>query len=146
MSPYLRPDADALVGNFANELGATSNLYESIDESSPSDSDYVISPADPSQEPYVCELSSVDDPEVGTGHIIRYRYQKNLASGDQVDMTAELRESYVSEASKGSLIKSWTHTDIGSSAVTAEQTLSTTEANSITSYSSLSLRFVFNAP
>ena len=43
MTQYARPDADSVAGSWVNESGSGSNLYQSIDESTPSDSDYCIS-------------------------------------------------------------------------------------------------------
>ena len=43
MTQYARPDSDVSDGSFLNASGNNTNLYQSIDESSASDSDYVIS-------------------------------------------------------------------------------------------------------
>ena len=144
MSPYARPDTDTHVGNYEDEAAGTTDIYESIDETSPSDVDYIISPAAPSSEPYVCALSTVTDPKIGTGHVIRFRYAKSLALGNQIDLVVQLRQGYVSEGSLGTLIKAWTYTDISDTLTTAEETLSEGEADAITNYSDLFLRFVFN--
>jgi hypothetical protein len=146
MSPFARPNADAHVGNFEDQAAGTTDIYQSIDEDTPSDSDYIVSPSEPSSEPYVCGLSTVTDPEAATGHIVRYRYAKNVTGGNQIDLSVELREGYVSEVSQGTLIASWAHTDISATAVTQAQTLSASEANAITDYADLFLRFVFDEP
>ena len=43
MTQYARPDSDVSDGSFLNASGNNTNLYQSIDESTASDSDYVIS-------------------------------------------------------------------------------------------------------
>ena len=146
MTQYLRPNADTYIGNYEDQAAGTTNIYQSIDEVSPSDADYVISPVSPSSEIYVCGLSTAADPESPANHVVRYRYAKSTASGDQIDLVVQLREGYVDEGTPGTLIASWSHTDVSATAATAEQTLSSGEANSITDYSDLFLRFVFNAP
>ncbi len=146
MTQYLRPDADTYIGNYEDQAAGTSDIFEAIDEVSPSDADYIISPETPSNEVYTCALSSVEDPLSSANHVVKYRYRKNNPTGDQIDLVVELREGYVNEGSPGTLIKGWTHTDIGDTAATATQTLSAGEAASITDYSDLFLRFDFNRP
>ena len=41
----LVPDADQALGFWEDELGATTDVFQSIDEDTPNDSDYIISPA-----------------------------------------------------------------------------------------------------
>lgn len=144
MTQYLRPEADTYIGNYEDELGGTSDIFESINEVSAGDADYVISPHDPTDEVYVCGLTTATDPETMANHVVRYRYAKSAEFGDQTDLVVELREGYTNEGSQGSLIKQWTHSDISAVLTTAEQTLSDAEADSITDYSDLFLRFVFN--
>ena len=140
MAQFARPDADLHVGNWEDEGAATTNLYQSIDESSSSDADYVTSEAAPSDSPYVASLSSVTDPLAASGHIARYRYSKDT-SGATIDIDIELYEGYVSEASKGTLIASNTHSNIGTSWTAGSFTLTSGEANNITDYTDLSFRF-----
>jgi len=92
---------------------------------------------------YTCALSSAEDPLSGSSHVIKYRYSKDVAAGDQIDLTVELREGYTNEGSKGTLIKQWTHTDISDTPATAQQTLSSGEAGSIADYTDLFLRFQY---
>ena len=145
MTQYLRPDADTYIGNYEDEAAGTSDIFEAIDEVSPSDADYIASPLLPSSEVYVCALSSVEDPLSSSSHVIKYRYAKSVV-GDQIDLIVELREGYTNEGSKGTLVKQWTHTDISTTPTTASKTLSSGEADSITDYADLFLRFVYDAP
>jgi hypothetical protein len=143
---FARPTADTHLGNYKNEAGGTTNIYQSIDETSPSDADFIESPSAPANEPYVTRLGNLSDPATSTGHLVRYRYAKDQSGGAQVNLTVELRQGYVSEASPGTLIASWSHSNISETWTTAVQTLTGSQADSITDYTSLYLRFVFNQP
>ena len=121
-----------------------SGTFASIDETSANDADYVSSEASPNSDVYVCRLSDVTDPVSSADHILRYRYRKFDAGAPQQDLTVQLRQGYTNEGSPGTLIDEWTHTNISSSFTTATQTLGTTEADSITDYTALYVRFVAN--
>ena len=146
MAQFGRPDADTHIGAYEDELGGTSDIFEAIDEVSPSDSDYITSEFAPSDSPYVCHLSAVTDPNVSTGHVVRYRARKDPSTGAQVDLTVELREGYVSEGSPGTLIASDVELDLPTSFTTFTFALSGAEADAITDYSDLYLRFVADQP
>ena len=146
MAQFARPDADALIGAWEDELGGTSDIFNSIDEVSPNDSDYITSEFAPGSSPYVAALSAVTDPNVNTGHTIRYRARKDPSTGAAVDLTVELREGYVNEGSPGTLIATDTETNLPTSFTTFSFTLSGVEADSITDYSDLFLRFVADQP
>lgn len=144
MPQFARPDADVVDGAWLNNLGSAIDMYLSIDEVSSDDSDFVESELNPSASAAAFGLSNVEDPQVSTGHIIRYRYQKDAAGGNQIDLTVELRQGYVSEASLGTLIHSVVHTDIPNGWVAGTFTLSSGEADSITDYADLQLRLSAN--
>ena len=136
--------SDTTVGNWTGEGGEVTNLYTHIDETSYSDADYVKSEEAPSSSPYVCRLTSLTDPVSSTGHILRYRYLKS-ATGDQtINLTVQLRQGYTNEGSPGTQIAEWTHSNIDA-VTTAEQTLSGAQADTITDYTSLFVRFVASA-
>jgi hypothetical protein len=136
MAQFGRPEADITAW--------ASGTFADIDESVASDAEYVSSDTAPSNDPAYYRLSDMEDPVSSTGHIIRYRYRKNAAGGAQIDLTVQLRQDYVNEGSPGTLIEEWTHTDISETFTTAAQTLGATEADSITDYTTLGLRFVAN--
>ena len=146
MAQFGRPSADTTIGNWEDELGGTASIFQSIDETSPSDSDFVTSEFAPSSSPYVTKLSSVTDPNVSTGHTVRYRARKDPSTGAQIDLIVELRQGYVSEGSQGTLIATDTEVNLPTSFTTFAFTLSSGEADSITDYSSLFLRFVADQP
>jgi hypothetical protein len=127
MPQYARPDADEAGNSFVNELASNSNMFDSINESTPSDTDYIVSAKNPANNVYVCHLTSVDDPLVDTGHIINFRYKKDVAvNAEQIDLTVQLRQDYVSESNTGTLIAQTYITNISSSWTNGSYTLSNT--------------------
>lgn len=148
MSQFARPSEDTFLGDWTDEAAGTTDIFESIDESSASDADYIQSPVEPSSDPYVCKLDGIaSDPLTSDGHVVRYRYRKDTAGGDQIDLTVQLREGYVNEGTPGTLIHEETHTDIsGSGWTNGSFTLDSGEADSITDYDELFLRFVADTP
>lgn len=134
MAQFARPDSDITIGTWT-----PTPLYEQIDEVTPSDADYIESAKNPANDTSEVGLSNVEDPEVSTGHIVRYRYKKDAAAGTVIDLTVKLMQGAVE-------IASWTHNDIGDTIVQAEQTLTGPQADSITDYTDLRLRFIANAP
>lgn len=144
MAQYGRPNADTHIGNYEDEASGTTDIYTGIDETSASDTDYIVSPSAPSSEPYVCALSTLEDPLSSSNHTYRYRVRKSASGGAQINVTCELRQSYVSEASQGTLIATDSQTDISNSWTTYVKNLSGVEADSITNYGALYLRIVFN--
>jgi hypothetical protein len=144
VSQFARPDADLTNQGFVNEVASGTNLYLSLDEVSADDADYAVSAVAPTSDVYVCSLSTIEDPVSSAGHVVRYRYKKSAAAGAGIDLTVQLRQGYVSEGAMGTLIASATHADISSTAVSSAINLSGAEADSITNYADLALRFVFN--
>ncbi len=143
MAQFGRPSADTLIGNYEDQAAGTTNIYQSIDESVASDADYITSPSAPSSEVYVCALSTLEDPVSSSGHIQRVRYAKSAAGGSQINLTVELRQGYASEVSQGTLIATHSYTDISDTYTTGAETLTAGEADAITDYTDLYLRFVF---
>lgn len=127
-------------GAWVTDSGGTSSLYAAIDEDSLSDTDFIQSPVGPSTAVYEVALEDVPDPGVNTGHVVHYRYAKSVGA-DTVDLTVALYQG-------ATLIDSWTHTNIGTTLTTVDQTLSGAEADSIVAtggfYTDLRLRFTAN--
>jgi hypothetical protein len=146
MAQFARPSVDTTRDNWEEDDGSTTDIWDQIDESSYDDADYIRTVLTPTNDVYVTKLTSVSDPLSSINHTVRYRYGKDAAGGDQIDLTVQLRQGYTNEGSPGTLIKEWTHTDIPSGWNAAAQTLSGAEADSITDYSNLYLRFVANKP
>lgn len=144
MPAFARPSADTFIDSWEENDGSADALYGRIDEVTADDADYVRSAVGPSNAVYVTKLTARSDPAASTGHIIRYRYSKDAPDGDLIDLTVQLREGYVDESTPGTLIHEASHTDIGSSWTDGSFTLTGGEADSITDYTSLYLRFVAN--
>lgn len=147
MPQFERPDADTTIGNYQDQGGGTTNIFQSIDEVSPSDADFIRSPTSPVNEVYVCRLSDATDPLLSTGHTIRVRSSTDQDLQETLDLTVQLRQGYTNEGAQGTLIATLTRSSINSSSwTTTTYTLSAGEADSITNYNDLFLRFIFNKP
>jgi hypothetical protein len=146
MSQFGRPESDTTNQGYTSDLGVEINLYGSINEVTEDQDDYVRSALAPTNDVYVVRLSRLTDPDTDSGHTLHYTYAKSESLGSQVDVTVQLRQSYITEGTPGSLITAQTHTDIGATPTTVAWSLSTTAVSSITSYPSLYMRFVFNQP
>jgi hypothetical protein len=148
MAQFARPDADTNnPGSFTDQGGGSSNIFNSIDEASPSDADYIRSPTSPASAVYVCRLSDITDPASSSGHTIRMRTATDLDSQESIDFTQQLRQGYVSEGTPGTLIASQSRAGVASTSwTTSAYTLSGAEADAITDYTALFFRFVVNKP
>jgi len=148
MPQYARPDADTTLGNYQEDDGTTTDIFDQIDEVSADDADYIRSPASPSSEVYVCRLSDVTDPVSSSGHTMRMRTATDVASGGEtLDFTQQLRMTYVNEGSQGTLIASQARNSVtGTTWTTSTYNLSGAEADAITDYTALFFRFVINKP
>jgi hypothetical protein len=127
---YWYPDSDLSSTNWINELGQSTNLYQSIDEATPNDSDYIRSQEDPGSYIYEASLQDPTDPSTSFGHKVYYRYRKEPGPVGQVDMVVRLKQNTTT-------IASWTHLDVPATWTDGEGTLTSGEADSITDYSAL---------
>lgn len=127
---YGRPSVDTSVVSWAASAG--SSLWAMIDESVASDSDYAHSSTDNVM--YVTKLTSLTDPKIGTGHIVRWRAGKGTGT-DSYYLDVYLLEGSTTRAS-------WTTAGPYPVATTETMTLSAAEANAITDYTNLYLKFV----
>ena len=147
MAQFARPDADTTLGNFSDDVGGVTNIFQAIDESAASDTDYIRSPVSPASEAYVCRLSDITDPVSSSGHTMRMRTSTDLDAQEVLDFTQQLRMTYVSEGSQGTLIASQARTGVSSTTwTTSTYNLSGAEADAITDYTALFFRFVVNTP
>ena len=142
MAQFGRPSADTSIGDYTDELGGVTNIYTGIDEVAAEDVEFVRSIIDPVAAPYATALTSLSDPLSSTGHIIRWRRQKDVALGATVNLTVQLRQGYVSEATPGTLIAEKATVAVPDAWADDSLTLSAAEADAITNYPSLALRFV----
>jgi hypothetical protein len=147
MAQFGRPSTDTTNESWVDQADGASNIYTKLDEVSADDADYIKSALTPTSDVYVTKLSTVEDPVSAVNHTVRYRYAKSASGGDQIDLTVELRQGYTNEGAQGTLIATCgTHTNISDTWTAGTYTLSAGEANSITNYADLFLRFVANKP
>ena len=131
---FARPDG--LTGSNGTWTGS----YASIDEAPASDADFLASPSGPTTSNYYeISLSNVSEPHVPTGITVRYRYAKSgNNSGKTTNLTVELRQG-------ATVIASQAHPNIpgvtGSGWQAGSFTLTTAEANAVTNFADLRLRF-----
>ena len=139
MTQYARPDSDVSDGSWVNQAGSNTNLYQSIDEADgENDSDYVISTdSSSSSDTMEVGLSDISDPQSSSSHIVRYRAKGSDPSGFYgiPSLTVSLRQGSTQIATS-------TNSSLTTSFVDYTFTLSSSEANAITDYSDLRLRFV----
>lgn len=135
----LHPSADSAGGNWTDDGGGTA-LAAAIDETTASDSDYIQSEFAPAASGCRVKLESSGDPESSSGHIIRWRVGKNQTGGDAINMTVTLRQGGANTLGAGTQIATFNRNAVDS-LTTYEETLSGTEADSITDYGDLYLEF-----
>lgn len=134
----LRPDADVTVTGWTDEGGASTNLYQSIDEpDTPNDTDYVQSPVDPvlASNEYEHSLTNHTGPEDQDGlHRVRYRIRKFPADSKQMNLEVRLKQGVTT-------IATWSHTNVSGTWTTVQQSLTAPQKSSITDYDDLRLEY-----
>ena len=133
MPLFARPDGDVSTGNWT----ATPDLWQKIDETPFSDTDFVQSENDPSNDIMEVTLTNVADPASSTGHIVRYRLARNQSGGGQPGTLNVIVGLYQATT----LIATATHSNIGLGFAEFSFTLTGTEADNITDYTDLRIRF-----
>lgn len=130
MAQILRLISDTSIGGFTTESGSTTNLYASLDESVASDSDYIISNSALAYDVYKGKLTTtVTDPLDSNTHTVEYR----VGTVGSVPVDVEIR--LLQGATE---IAYWKHFSVAA-LTTFQQTLTTTQADSITDYTDLYL-------
>lgn len=131
MAQYARPDSDVAAGGWA-----TAPLYQKIDETPYSDSDYITDTfIGGAGTAVTVGLSNVGDPGVSSGHIIRVRFRVDDIVSGSWTVTVRLYE--------GATTRSTDNATANTSFTTSTFTLSTAEANSITDYTNLRIEVEF---
>lgn len=138
MAQFARPDSDVVDGGWKNTITASAvDNYAAIDEATASDADYCYSANNPVNDELEVGLSNVTDPASSTGHVVRYRIGKEGNTNKVVDFTVRLRQGATE-------IAVWTHTNIAIGPTQFAQTLTSTQADSISDYTDLRLEFIAN--
>ena len=134
MTQYARPDSDVSTGSWAASTGT--DFFALIDETPASDADYISSTDwdGVSPDSLTVGLSNVSDPSNAINHVVTYRAKGTVGSGFTVPtLTVVLLQTGTTIA-----------TSVNSSSGTYTNytfTLSEAEANSITDYDLLRLKF-----
>jgi hypothetical protein len=130
---FLSPDADSIDGGWTNEADGTI-LSPSIDEMISDDSDFIKSSQNPAAD--ICKIS-LSDPTVtpAAPFAIMYRYKK--VGTDQIDLTVRLLQGTTQ-------IAAWSHPNIGTGFLNAEQLLTNPEFATITDFNNLFVEFNAN--
>jgi len=138
MTQYARPDADRTDGAWLNSAGNNTNLYSYVDETSVNDSDYIESiDSSASADTVILDLSSVTDPENAANHTVFYRAKMAEGMmGGGPDLTIALFQG-----GAGSPIATKTDSGLTTSFSDDNLNLSTSEANAITDYGDLRIKF-----
>jgi hypothetical protein len=136
VAQFARPDSDVTRTGWTEDDGATDALWDEINETVASDTDYVKSPTPPGSNEYEAGLSDVTDPLSSTGHIMRWRRRKQPASGSaDINLTVRLMQTTTQ-------IKSVADNAIPGTFTDTSATLSGGEADAITDYTALRIEFV----
>jgi len=131
-----RPTSTISAGAWTDQLGGTTDMHSPLADES--DSTWIQSEFAPSSSFVEVALGTLSDPGVNTGHAFAYRYDKTPAISEQMDLTVQLRQG------ASTVIATATHTNISGSIVDGELTLSGAEADAITDWNDLRLRFIGN--
>lgn len=130
--PTAVPISDTISGTWAPSTGAS--LFGTIDESVASDVDFISSSVSPNQADFSeVKFGALSDPLSSTGHVVSYRYKKSQTSGEKITLTVRLVQGT-------NVIATWVHQNIDA-ITTAAQTLTAAQADKITDYSDLRIRF-----
>lgn len=136
MAQFARPSADTVRTAWTDQASGTTNIYTTIDESSPSDADYIKTSAPPGANEFETLLTSVTDPVSSSNHVMRWRRRKQPASGsNDVTITVRLLQNTTQITSQSDATIPGSFTD-------TSYTLSGAEADAISDYTNLRLEFV----
>lgn len=131
-SQIASPVTDLFVMSWTDQTGSNTNLAAAIDEAGPNDSDYIQSSTSAGiGDEAKIRLAPMADPVSSSGHTLRYRYGKDVAAGDNVDLIVTL---YDSDAT--TVIHTVTHSNVSNTLTDGAFTLSSGETDAITGYSS----------
>jgi len=138
MAQFVRPSAD--LDNTG--VWTTTPLWSKIDDAGGiGDSVFAVSDGNPTiSEPFTVDGSTVTDPAVSTGHVIRARWSRQSGTVANTRGVCQLRQGYVSEASQGTLIATLTGAALDNTLTTQTWTLTVGETDAITDYADLQFR------
>jgi len=132
MAQFGRPISDVSIGPWTDDAGGTTNLWAVLDDNTTTE---YIEDLNGGNGTYQCNITSLTDPLVSTGHVIRFEMQ-GFGSGGAERCEVQLWQGVATQiattgvkANRGGWgIKSYT--------------LSGAEADAITDYTDLNLRII----
>lgn len=130
----LYPIADTVLDGWTSETDSSTNVYLSIDDVGQNNDDYAKGNPRVSTSTYRTKLTEIATPSISLGWIVKYSYFKT----GMVDRTTNLK---VRLKCGSTTIVEWTHTDIGTSPVDVEQTVTTGQIGSITNWGDVYLEY-----
>jgi len=137
MAQFLRPNSEITSTSVTND-------YTAINEATADNTDYIYGVNNTNSE-YEAGLSSANDPNVHTGHIIRWRHaQADSDAGTPAPSSGGTATSHTVELYQGTTLIATAASNLTTSEgsfADASYTLSTTEASNITDYSALRIYF-----
>jgi hypothetical protein len=133
-----RPDADITDGSWTNEADSNVNLFASIDELVANDTDYIKSAelTTGQTDTTVIRLSDLADPGLAVHHRLRCRFKKT--GTNTMNLTVGIYQGATE-------IKSYVYNNVSTSYVDVDETLSEAEADEITDYTDLRVKFIAEA-
>ena len=134
MVQFARPDADEVLGTWTDDGSGTTDIFQAIDEISRSDTDFIITGNNPASDIYRAQLSNVTDPAVSTGHIVRYAFGKDAGARD-IGIVVDLLQG------ASTVIATKTESAVAVGFAAGTFTLTGGEADNITDYTDLRIRF-----
>lgn len=93
------PDGDAVVDSWTTDTGATTNLWQSINENPANDANYIKKPQNPAAWGFVQAIAPAVTTGTGTSHPLTF--SSNVATNNRIILKIELNES---NAPAGTLI------------------------------------------
>lgn len=127
----LFPTSDSSGGSWLNELGSGVNLFASIDEGSPLDTDYIKSSSNPSSDISSFNLS---DPTGGIQQPFEISYRYRAEGSGSINLRVRLLQGATE-------IASWQHNAISTDFVTTTQVLTSPQFTAITDPTNLIVEF-----
>jgi len=127
---FSRPAADTATGGWLNEAGGGTSLFDSLNETSASDADYIESPsleAGGASYTYSGSLSAAVDPATDAGYVWRFRYRATNAG---CTLVARLKQG-------ATVVKEITITNAATTFTTSSNALSAGEAALVLDHSAL---------
>lgn len=128
------PAQDISVGSWTTESSGSSALYSHIDEDTTDLDDYIQSPLSPSASVYELLLGSLVEPEDKNGVSVDYWIRKDQAGGQAIALSALL-------LCGSTEIVTWSHNDLSAEWTQMTQELTLAQAQDITNWADLRIRF-----